>query len=126
MSNLKEIRVKEVGLILDKERHLRYDLNAISEIEETFGDIQVALTLVEKMNSKAIKNLLWAGLIHEEINEDGTYNITERQVGSWIGIGNIADISHLIVEAFGQALPNEKKPEPSLIEMQRKTQTKKK
>ena len=125
MSNLKEIKVKEVGLILDKERHLRYDLNAMSEVEEKFGDIQAALTLVEKMNIKAIKNLLWAGLIHEETKEDGTYNITENQIGKLVGIGNIEDISRLIIEAFGQALPEEKNAAPNLMEMERKLQKKK-
>jgi len=118
LSNLKEIRVKEVGLILDKERHLRYDMNALAIIQDKYGDILAALDKMmgKNLDVRALTTLLWAGLIHEDME------LEEKYVGSLIPIGGLQDIQELLLDALGASLPETKNmvPNPTLMEMERK------
>jgi hypothetical protein len=119
LSNLKEIKVKEVGLILDKERHLRYDMNALAIIQDKYGDIMAALDKMmgKKLDVRALTTLLWAGLIHED------KELAEEYVGSLIPLGGLQNIQELLLDALGASLPETKNSIPSqTVKTSKKTQ----
>ncbi len=107
MSNVREVRTsRPVPIMLDKERHLKYDLNAFAEIEEQLGSVDEALESLEKGSIKALRVVLWAGLIHEELGEQGNPKITPRQVGEIVSISDLPKLAEKIGEAMGADLGN--------------------
>jgi len=99
MSNLQDIRAKLGTLQLDKERHLKFDLNAFAEFEDIYGDINTAFEAMQKGSVKAIRAMLWAGLVHED------KTLTIEQVGSMIDMSNINEVVGAISKAISEALP---------------------
>ena len=81
-----------------KHRTLYYGFNALIELVETLGisldSLQEAMTGPGSL--KAVRNILWAGLIHED------KTLTPEQVGDLLDgeLHRIAEISGLIVEAI--------------------------
>ncbi|MED1419016.1 hypothetical protein [Bacillus smithii] len=102
MSKSLDVKVKKIPVQLDKERHLVFDLNAFCEIEDKFGSITEAFKAVENVSMKAIRTLLWAGLLHED------ESLTEKEVGKMIDIANISELANAITEAMNTALPDPK------------------
>jgi hypothetical protein len=102
-SSLNKAKVKLIPITLDKERHLCFDLNAFSELEEKYGDIETAMKAIEAKSIKAFRAFLWAGLIHED--ED----LTEKEVGKMISIDNIDVIVNALSVGLGTALPDAEK-----------------
>lgn len=101
MSNLHDIRQKKTPLILgDKTYHLHYDLNAFAELEEIYGNVETAMNKLLEGSVKAILNVLWAGLIHE--NE----NLTQKDVGKMFDLSQIQQIGELINTAINEAVPH--------------------
>jgi hypothetical protein len=100
--SVNDVKVKKIPVMLDKERHLVFDLNAFCELEDKYGGQKEALEALNSGSFKAIRAFLWAGLLHED------ENITEKQVGSWITMDNISEISDRITEAMKNALPEAK------------------
>lgn len=98
-NSLRDIRPKPVKLMLDKERHLLFDLNALAALEDEYGGIEKALSAMEKGSVKAIRALIWAGLVHED------ENLTPNAVGKMIGFAALSDLVAVLNEALGQALP---------------------
>ncbi|WDU84207.1 hypothetical protein [Caloramator sp. Dgby_cultured_2] len=97
--SVNDIRVKMIPIQLDKERHLKFDLNAFAELEELYGDFQTAMDAMSKGSIKAIRAMLWAGLIHED------EKLTIKQVGSMIDMTNINEIVSAISKAISEAMP---------------------
>lgn len=104
MAGIKDVRSKPVSVMLDKERHLRFDLNAFAEIEELYGSVDDAMAALEKGSIKALRAILWAGLIHEELDGNENPKITPRQVGSLIEVKDLPMLSKKIEEAIGTGL----------------------
>lgn len=99
MGNVRDIRAKLIPIQLDKERHLKFDLNAFAELEELYGDINTAFEAMQKGSIKAIRAMLWAGLIHED------KTLTVEQVGSMIDMSNINEVMSAIAQAISEAMP---------------------
>ncbi len=96
-------RVVKITLNDGKERTIRFTLNALAELEDKFGSVQAAFDKLEKEKSmKALRTILWAGLLHE--NPD----ITEQEVGNLIDLGYMAQL----MESIGTALDNDLPKEP--------------
>lgn len=76
-------------------RTIRYDGNALFEIEERLGRPIAELADII-VSAKTIRTLLWAGLLHEDPK------LTEHSVGSWIGGGGTP--INEAMEAVGEAL----------------------
>ena len=104
---ISDIRPKTVKVMLDKERHLQFDLNAFALLEEKYGSVEEALNTLETGSIKAIREVLWAGLVHEELDEKFEPKISPIQVGSWIGISGLEALTEKIKEALDQAKPVE-------------------
>ncbi len=109
MSNLKEVKNKAIKITLSDgvERNVKFTLNALAELEDLYGSAQNAFDKLEKENSmKALRSILWAGLIHENPN------LTEREVGNLIDIAYMQELVSSINSAFDsdmvvdEAVPN--------------------
>lgn len=99
---VKDVKVKKIPVQLDKERHLVFDLNAFCEIEDKFGSITEAFKSLENVSMKALRTLLWAGLVHED------ENLTEKEVGKLIDLSNISELANAVAEAMNAAMPQPK------------------
>lgn len=86
-------------LMLDKERHLLFSLNALDEIQDKFGGFDKIDELMKGKDS--LKNIRWllTLLINEGASEDEEA-LTEKQVGKLIHTGNFVDVKDAIFNAF--------------------------
>ena len=83
-------RVVKITLNDGKERTIRFTLNALAELEDKFGSVQAAFDKLEKEKSmKALRTILWAGLLHE------SPDITEHEVGDLIDLGYMAQLMEI-------------------------------
>lgn len=80
---------------------LRYDLNAMVELEERFGvtDLVGFGELLQRARLRDIRTLLWLGVRHE------APDITEAEVGAWFGDGEptVIEATEKIALAIAQA-----------------------
>lgn len=83
----------KISITLDKERTLRFTLNALAEIEDKLGVPLSKLAEVE-LGVKTVRTMLWAGLIHED------EELTEKQVGNMVDFGNLEEVQTKVTEAF--------------------------
>lgn len=100
MSNL---NTKGAVINLDKERHILFDLNALCEIEDKYGDIYKAISSLSsqpKMND--IRYMLYVGLCHEDDN------LTDKKVGKLITLQNVTDVIEAVGKAMDMSLPDKK------------------
>lgn len=105
------IRDGRYPIMLDKERHLLYDLNAIDMIQERFGDLtKIDKALTGKEGFKNLRYLLTVLL--NEGESDPAAELTEREVGKLIHVGNLNAVKDAIFAAIsvgniGSAVPDE-------------------
>ena len=101
MANVNDVRDKDVKIVLNDgvERTLKYDLNAMAELEDRYGSVDAAFEMLDKNSIKAIRFILWAGLIHE------APELTEQQVGSLIDVKYLQSLSTKLGEAFTNDMP---------------------
>lgn len=100
MSNVADIREKVTTIKLGgKEKTLKFTLNAFAELEEAYGSVDKALEAVDSGSMKAIRKLLWAGLLHDDPN------ITEMEVGNMIDVRELIALGESLGNAIDQALP---------------------
>lgn len=94
--------IPAVKIMLDKERTLLFDLNALVEYEEVTGKSLISGVNLSNLKMKDIRALLYAGLVHED------EKITLKQVGKLLHFGNLEGISALLEIAFAEAMPEKK------------------
>lgn len=99
MANANDVRIKPIPITLDKPRALLYDMNAFIELEELYGDVNKAFKGLEQLKMKPIRDMIWAGLLHED------ESLTPKQVGKILNIANLEEIALKITEALGVSLP---------------------
>lgn len=83
-----------------KERHLKYDLNAIAEIGERLKITIRLQRFAEDLMStplpfSALRVILWAGLRHEEPD------LTPEKVGAWVDLDNMQEVWDRFFTLFG-------------------------
>lgn len=96
MSNLREVKpkVKTITLSDGVEREVRFTLNAMAELEDRYGSVQAAFEALDKGSIKAVRCVLWAGLMH---TDEG---LTEQQVGNLIDMAYIQSLMDTMSEAL--------------------------
>lgn len=80
-------------------RRLRYDLNALAEIQERMG-LEGMSQIMEKIRDLdfiSLRLILWAGMIREDPE------LTPQQVGAWVGDDDAPDLN-TIAQAMSSAL----------------------
>jgi len=82
MSNVKDVKSKDIKITLNDgvERTIKFTLNALAELEDRYGSVDEAFKQLDNNSIKAVRCILWAGLIHEDPE------LTEQQVGNLIDI----------------------------------------
>lgn len=93
------IRDGRYPIMLDRDRHLLFTLNAIDAVQDRFGSIE---SITDELSGKdGIKNLRWLlTLLLNEGAGDGEEELTERQVGKLIHVGNFNEVKVAIYKAF--------------------------
>ena len=81
---LRDVKPVIVSLALDKERTLKFDLNAFAELEDVYGSMEQAFAAMQSVSMKAARTLLWAGLLHED------ESLTPRKVGAMVTLDKLA------------------------------------
>lgn len=102
MSNLIDAKAKVTRITLcdGVEREVKFTLNAMAEMEERYGSVDACFEALEKNSIKAVRFVIWAGLLHNE-NE----TLTEQQVGNLIDIPCMERIMSTLNTAFENDMP---------------------
>jgi hypothetical protein len=119
MAELDKVRVvKHVTAELGgRVRTMKFDMNAFAELERMYGTIQDALTKLTEGRIKDVRKILWAALVHDEVNLDAdgepeSYNITPYQVGGWVeDPASMTDLITKLIQALDQGSPT---PDPEV------------
>lgn len=82
--------VPVVKVILDKERTMRLDLNALEAFEDLTG--KQMHEMGDKPKVKDLKALVWASLLHED------EQLTIKQVGAMVHVGNLEEMTQAVTE----------------------------
>ncbi len=90
-------------------RRLRYNMNAISVVEDSFG-IRIDEFDQVDLGMKELRTMLWAGLLHED------RNLEEWAVGELVDRENYDEVQEVVVRAwadhvYGSAEGNGAAPE---------------
>lgn len=102
MSDIKSVsQVKNVPIMLDRERNLRFDLNAFANLEEAFGSIDTALKNMEQGSVKAVRAILWAALVHEDPT------LTQQYIGSLLSVSELEAVAAKLTEAITGVMPTQ-------------------
>lgn len=104
MSNISEVKSKTIKITLNDgvERTLKFTLNALAELEDSYGSVQSAFDKLEQDNSmKALRTILWAGFLHEDDS------LTEQQVGNLIDLEYMSDLVDSLNQAFESDMAKE-------------------
>lgn len=102
MANLKDVKANPMMITLNDgvEREILFTLNAMAELEERYGTVEAAFEALESNSFKAIRCVLWAGLLHSD------ESLTEKQVGNLIDVRNMQDIVESMNAAFDMNMPD--------------------
>ena len=93
---------KGVKILLDKERTLKFDLNALCILQDEFENLDEAFKGLGKKDFKVIRKLIYAVLAHEE---DDSFN--EKKAGSLVTIQNITEVAEALAEALSDSMPDD-------------------
>lgn len=84
-----------------KTYHLLFSLNVLDEMQDRFGGYDKLDKAFDQSNPAMIKDLRWLlTLVINEGAEDGEQELTEKQVGKLIHMGNLHEIKDAIFKAF--------------------------
>ena len=116
---MSEPLVPTVAITLDRERHLRMDLNALADFERVSGKSVMRGGLeLDTLSVADIRTLLWACLVAED------ESLSERQVGGMLHVGNLSALTEALTKLFGDVMPEqEETPEVPLPETTAKAST---
>lgn len=105
MSNVKDVKSKDIKITLNDgvERTIKFTLNALAELEDRYGSVDEAFKQLDNNSIKAVRCILWAGLIHEDPD------LTEQQVGNLIDIQYMQELMASLGEAFDADMPEPEK-----------------
>jgi hypothetical protein len=106
VANLKDVKSKPVKITLTDgvERTLRFTLNAMAELEDKYGSVDAAFAKLDEGSIKAVRFILWAGLIHEDPD------LTEQQVGNLIDIQYMQELMSSVGDALDSDMPVSAEP----------------
>lgn len=108
MSKVKAVKGKIAEIVLDGKKHyLKYDLNSFAELEEYYGDVDVAMEDAEKGKLKALRAILWAGLLHEFLDENGVPTKKPHDVGAMVTMEDLRDLFAVMNETMKESIPEE-------------------
>lgn len=101
MSNVKSVHPDKHTIDLGDgiEREISFSLNAMADLENKYGTVEAAFNKVQEGNVSAIRFLLWCLL------NNGTEEITEREIGRVINLNNLSDLMSSVMDYLEEAMP---------------------
>ncbi|WP_240511862.1 gene transfer agent family protein [Paludifilum halophilum] len=87
-----------VDVTLDKQRRFKFDLNALTELEDALGKPVTQLN-DGTVGMRELRAMIWAGLLHE------SPDLTLRETGDIIDLERIEEITEKVTEAMTAAFP---------------------
>lgn len=110
MANVHDVKARAVKITLSDgvEREVKFTLNALAELEDKYGTVEAAFKALDNGSIKAVRFVLWAGLIHAEPD------LTELQVGNLIDIQYMQELMSTIGSAMTEDMPV---PESNVVSM---------
>lgn len=110
MSKAGAVKNKTTSIIIGgKARNLKFDMNSLVELEEIYGTVDAAFATLEKGKMKDVRNVVWAGLLHDEPE------LTVREVGAMISVEDLGMLMQGITEASDTDLPHEDEIRPNVV-----------
>ena len=98
-SKAEVIKDEGVKIMMDKERTLKFDLNALCELDESGMGFEQIITGLEERNFKKVRTILHAVMAHEEDDD-----FTEKQAGALVNMHNIEEVITALGEALSKAM----------------------
>lgn len=92
----------KIPIVLDKQRHLLMDLNAMVSFEDATGKSIFQGIDPKGMTAKDFRALLWSCLLHED------ESLKIKDVGRMIHAGNMGELAAKIAQAWEVASPEGK------------------
>lgn len=89
-----------VKITLDRERILKFDLNALCILQDKFDDLTQAFEGIQGRDFKVIRTLVFAVLAHEEDD-----SFTEKDAGALVTIHNITEVADALGKALTASMP---------------------
>lgn len=116
MASVKDLKGGQVSIELGGElRTIKYDMNSFAELEKRYGSVEAALDALDAGKLGPIRDMLWAGLIHDQAIFDEItgevikFKINPHQVGSWLDLNSMKSVMPIITSAITGALPEQEK-----------------
>lgn len=105
------------AIMLDRERHLKFDLEALALIEEECGiNLLASSGALENLDAGQLGVILWAALTHEDPTLDpddpAERRAAIRRVRRLIDVRNMGDVLGSVFAAFGDAMPEASEADP--------------
>ena len=96
-----------------KEYHLLFSLNALDAVQDKFGGYDQLDKVFDSKSPTMIKDLKWllTTLINEGMADDEP-ELTEKQVGRLIHVGNMQDVQSAIYAAFAYGASGGEEAQP--------------
>ena len=99
---MKAAELKNKGIkfpLGNKEYELKFNMNTFCELEEIYGDLNIAFDDLQKMKMKAVRALIYAAIK----TEDET--VTLKGVGETLKLSDLETLGTAINQALNQAMP---------------------
>ena len=94
----KDLQVQTTTIELKgKKYEMNFDLNAMAELEDIFGSLQIAIAELKKKKLKAVRSFLYAVL------KSTDESLTEFEVGRLIDMNNFTTIERAITKLINNA-----------------------
>jgi len=104
---LKASELKNKGIPFSlgcKDYEIKLNMNTFCELEDVYGDINLAFEDLQKMKLKAIRALIYASI---KVEDEG---ISLRQVGELLELSDLERLGAAINEALDKAMPEAEDP----------------
>lgn len=105
--NVRDVKTNSTAVTLldGKERHMRFTLNAMANLEDKYGSIDDAFNSISgkegKVSMSALRYLLWQALKWEDPA------LTEEALGELIDIKSLKSISQTLGDALKSDMPED-------------------
>lgn len=120
MAGIQDIKVRKYSIDLeDLQLNITFDFNALSLIEEIYGDINKAIGQLETTESiSLIRDLVWAGAANQLMDmKTGEMSMSRWEIGSRLSMNpqQLQKVVEVLARSFHNSLPEQQQQEASQL-----------